>query len=76
MFKRKILFSPNLFLEVFTKEKGIANDLMQFMKQWDDGFYHFQGSTIIYCPTRKQAEEVCRVLDGDFELVFVLFYET
>lgn len=70
---KNFAFRANLFFEVFPKEHGIAGDVKRFMKQNDDGSFCFKGSTIIYCPTRRQAEEVCRVLDGD-RLIFHSFF--
>lgn len=60
---------PNLYLEVFRKEGGVFGDLKRFMKFSDDGKAHFNGSTIIYCPTRKQTEEVCMLLENAHVIV-------
>ncbi|KAB7499658.1 ATP-dependent DNA helicase Q5 [Armadillidium nasatum] len=49
---------PNLFLEVKLKGNSIERDLASSLKSEED----IDGSTIIYCPTKKATEEVARVL--------------
>ena len=50
-----IYFRPNLFLSVSMKSNAM-NDLKSLMVQ-KNGRWEFEGPTIIYCPTKKAAEE-------------------
>ncbi|XP_025833805.1 Werner syndrome ATP-dependent helicase [Agrilus planipennis] len=52
---------PNLYLGVYLKDGGVMNDLKKVMKK-EGNKYNFSGSTIIYCISRKQTEEVARLL--------------
>ncbi|GFN88620.1 werner syndrome ATP-dependent helicase-like protein [Plakobranchus ocellatus] len=54
---------PNLYLSVCSKTGDIANDLKSEMKKKGNKFY-FDGSTIIYCPTKKTTEDVIGALQG------------
>ncbi|XP_030168169.1 Werner syndrome ATP-dependent helicase isoform X2 [Lynx canadensis] len=49
---------PNLYLEVGRKSGNILQDLKQFLVQKTSSTWEFEGSTIIYCPSRKMTEEV------------------
>lgn len=44
---------PNLYLEVKPKNKCVKTDLLPLMKKSEQGNYAPEGSTIIYCPTKK-----------------------
>lgn len=47
---------PNLFFEVFLKS-GIRLDLLPLLQNQEE-----TPKTIVYCPTRNQAEEICNIL--------------
>ncbi|XP_048877228.1 Werner syndrome ATP-dependent helicase homolog isoform X2 [Brienomyrus brachyistius] len=51
---------PNIFLGVRRKSGDILQDLKQFLikKNGLGGDYEFDGSAIVYCPSRKEAERV------------------
>ncbi|KAM5275089.1 bifunctional 3'-5' exonuclease/ATP-dependent helicase WRN isoform 4-T4 [Hipposideros larvatus] len=49
---------PNLYLEVGQKSGNILEDLKQFLVQKESSVWEFEGPTIIYCPSRKMAEQV------------------
>lgn len=51
----------NLYFEVSKKTKSIFFDLNKFMKKSGLKMF-FEGSTIIYCPTKKQTEAVAQEL--------------
>lgn len=51
----------NLYLEVSKKTNSIIYDLNKFIKKNGLKLY-FEGSTIIYCPTKKQTEAVAQEL--------------
>ncbi|XP_050536750.1 bifunctional 3'-5' exonuclease/ATP-dependent helicase WRN-like isoform X2 [Daktulosphaira vitifoliae] len=54
----------NLYFEVFLKTKSIFSDLSKLLKK--DGLkIYFDGATIIYCPTKKQAEAVATELTSN-----------
>ncbi|XP_078578386.1 bifunctional 3'-5' exonuclease/ATP-dependent helicase WRN-like [Branchiostoma floridae x Branchiostoma japonicum] len=54
----------NLFLEVFSKG-NIQHDLKSLMRETSRRFYYeFDGPTIVYCPTRKETENVGQSLKG------------
>ncbi|CAH1246443.1 WRN [Branchiostoma lanceolatum] len=54
----------NLFLEVLGKS-NIQHDLKSLMKETSRRFYYeFDGPTIVYCPTRKETENVGQALKG------------
>lgn len=54
---------PNLYFSVFTKgSNGPMADLEKYMDK-KEGVYSFIGSTIIYCITRKQTEELAAMLE-------------
>ncbi|PIK56337.1 putative Werner syndrome ATP-dependent helicase [Apostichopus japonicus] len=48
----------NLFLEVRCKT-DIVQDFQSIMTKGDRFSYHFDGPTIVYCPTKKATEQVC-----------------
>uniref|UniRef100_A0A673X4R5 ATP-dependent DNA helicase n=1 Tax=Salmo trutta TaxID=8032 RepID=A0A673X4R5_SALTR len=50
---------PNLYLDVNRKSGGVFQDLNGFLKKGD---YEFEGSSIVYCPSRKEAERVTSTL--------------
>ena len=55
---------PNLFLEVHNKT-NMRNDLLSLLYQEKSNGgtrYYFDGTTIIYCPSKKSTEEVTDVL--------------
>ncbi|KRT80493.1 helicase, partial [Oryctes borbonicus] len=53
---------PNLYFSVYLKEnRGIIGDLRNAMTR-NDGEWAFSGSTIIYCNTRKQTEQITDLL--------------
>ncbi|XP_028395826.1 Werner syndrome ATP-dependent helicase-like [Dendronephthya gigantea] len=54
---------PNLYLEV-NKKSNVEQDLSPFLTELSRGTKSFDGSTIIYCPTKKETENVARVLRG------------
>uniref|UniRef100_A0A8C9RD21 DNA 3'-5' helicase n=1 Tax=Scleropages formosus TaxID=113540 RepID=A0A8C9RD21_SCLFO len=47
---------PNIFLDVHYKSGNALQDLKQFLVK--KGEYEFEGPTIVYCPSRKEAERV------------------
>ncbi|KAM4614964.1 bifunctional 3'-5' exonuclease/ATP-dependent helicase WRN [Polymixia lowei] len=49
---------PNLFLDVRRKCGDMIKDMKSFLKRKTGGDYEFEGPTIVYCPTRKEAEKV------------------
>lgn len=54
----------NLYFQVYTKgSNGILNDLKTVM-EYNAGAWKFPGSTIVYCITRSQTEEVASILKG------------
>ncbi|KAK8726097.1 hypothetical protein OTU49_010375 [Cherax quadricarinatus] len=55
---------PNLYIEVRIKKKNILSDLLPLMAKDSCGKYYPEGSTIIYCPTKKATEEVALTLRG------------
>ena len=60
------IFRPNLYLSVQHKS-NMTDDLRDMMVK-QGGQFEFEGPTIIYCPTKKSAEQVeqgvkCKFLD-------------
>uniref|UniRef100_A0A6Q2Z168 DNA 3'-5' helicase n=1 Tax=Esox lucius TaxID=8010 RepID=A0A6Q2Z168_ESOLU len=55
---------PNLYLEVSRKSGGIVQDMKGFLKKAAGGDYAFEGSSIVYCPSRKEAERVSSTLSS------------
>lgn len=53
---------PNLYLDVNRKSGGVFQDLNGFLKKTTGGDYEFEGSSIVYCPSRKEAERVTSTL--------------
>ncbi|XP_065340457.1 bifunctional 3'-5' exonuclease/ATP-dependent helicase WRN-like [Cloeon dipterum] len=53
---------PNLFLAVDLKSGNIADD-MKSLAIKEGSNYRFDGSTIIYCPTKKETEAVTQALE-------------
>ncbi|KAJ7988181.1 hypothetical protein DPEC_G00320950 [Dallia pectoralis] len=53
---------PNLYLDVSRKSGGIVQDLKGFLTKASGGDYAFEGSSIVYCPSRKEAERVTSTL--------------
>ncbi|KAG0716014.1 Werner syndrome ATP-dependent helicase [Chionoecetes opilio] len=53
---------PNLYLEVKLKSKSIMEDLLPLMVRDERGNYLPDGSTIIYCATKKTTEAVASEL--------------
>lgn len=51
----------NLYFEVSRKTNSIISDLNKFIKKSGLKIF-FEGSTIIYCPTKKQTEAVAEEL--------------
>ncbi|XP_023573349.1 Werner syndrome ATP-dependent helicase isoform X2 [Octodon degus] len=49
---------PNLYLEVGRKTANILQDLQPFLVKKTSCEWEFEGSTIIYCPSRKMTEQV------------------
>ncbi|NXH16502.1 WRN helicase, partial [Bucco capensis] len=50
---------PNLYLEVGRQSGNILRDLKQFLtRKGSSSAYEFEGPTIIYCPSRKNTEQV------------------
>lgn len=64
---------PNLYFSVFIKGKnGPLNDLKNYLPRDDDAASN-SGSTIIYCITRKQTEELAELLNGKIFIVSTTF---
>ena len=55
---------PNLYLSVTEKRGKIVEDLKTLMIR-NGASFDFEGATIIYCPTKKIAEEVDRQLKSE-----------
>ncbi|XP_035247569.1 Werner syndrome ATP-dependent helicase homolog isoform X1 [Anguilla anguilla] len=53
---------PNLYLDVHRKSGDLTQDLKQFLVKKSMGDYEFEGPTIVYCPSRKEAERVSSML--------------
>ncbi|KAI1905335.1 hypothetical protein AGOR_G00015040 [Albula goreensis] len=53
---------PNLYLAVQRKSGNILQDLKQFLIKKSMSEYELEGSAIVYCPSRKEAERVSSVL--------------
>ncbi|XP_026797631.3 bifunctional 3'-5' exonuclease/ATP-dependent helicase WRN isoform X1 [Pangasianodon hypophthalmus] len=49
---------PNLYLDVNRKSGDIIQDLKSFLVKKRGGDYEFEGSAIVYCPSKKEAERV------------------
>ena len=56
-------FRPNIFLSVSFKGTDIRRDLQSHMTQQGSKF-HFEGPTIIYCPTKKMTDQVAQIVNG------------
>lgn len=69
---------PNLYLEVKNKVKGIVENFLPFLHKESHGKYATDGSTIVYCPTKKSTEEVFQALSGQcvcFIFIFIFKIE-
>ena len=55
---------PNLYLSVTEKRGKVVEDLKTLMIR-NGASFDFEGATIIYCPTKKIAEEVDRQLKSE-----------
>ncbi|KAM9455992.1 bifunctional 3'-5' exonuclease/ATP-dependent helicase WRN isoform 2-T2 [Clarias gariepinus] len=53
---------PNLYLDVNRKSGDVIQDLKSFLVKKKGGDYEFEGSAIIYCPSKKEAERVTSAL--------------
>ncbi|XP_048028103.1 Werner syndrome ATP-dependent helicase homolog [Megalobrama amblycephala] len=53
---------PNLYLDVNRKSGDIIQDLKQFLVKKKGGGFEFEGSAIVYCPSKKEAERVTAAL--------------
>ncbi|XP_058644644.1 bifunctional 3'-5' exonuclease/ATP-dependent helicase WRN isoform X2 [Onychostoma macrolepis] len=53
---------PNLYLDVNRKSGDVIQDLKQFLIQKKGGGFEFEGSAIVYCPSKKEAERVTAAL--------------
>ncbi|XP_073686167.1 bifunctional 3'-5' exonuclease/ATP-dependent helicase WRN [Garra rufa] len=49
---------PNLYLDVNRKSGDIIQDLKQFLIKKKGGGFELEGSAIVYCPSKKEAERV------------------
>ncbi|XP_026996941.2 Werner syndrome ATP-dependent helicase homolog isoform X1 [Tachysurus fulvidraco] len=53
---------PNLYLDVNRKSGDMIQDLKSFLVKKKSGDYEFEGSAIVYCPSKKEAERVASAL--------------
>ncbi|XP_043107034.1 Werner syndrome ATP-dependent helicase homolog isoform X2 [Puntigrus tetrazona] len=53
---------PNLYLDVNRKCGDVIQDLKQFLIKKKGGGFEFEGSAIVYCPSKKEAERVTAAL--------------
>uniref|UniRef100_A0A672R4P8 ATP-dependent DNA helicase n=1 Tax=Sinocyclocheilus grahami TaxID=75366 RepID=A0A672R4P8_SINGR len=53
---------PNLYLDVNRKSGDVIQDLKQFLIKKKGGGFEFEGSAIVYCPSKKEAERVTAAL--------------
>lgn len=53
---------PNLYLDVNRKSGDVIQDLKRFLVKKKGGGYEFEGSAIVYCPSKKEAERVTTAL--------------
>lgn len=53
---------PNLYLDVSRKSGDVIQDLKRFLVKKKGGGYEFEGSAIVYCPSKKEAERVTAAL--------------
>ncbi|XP_056121525.1 bifunctional 3'-5' exonuclease/ATP-dependent helicase WRN isoform X2 [Rhinichthys klamathensis goyatoka] len=49
---------PNLYLDVNRKSGDAIQDLKRFLVKKKGGGFEFEGSAIVYCPSKKEAERV------------------
>lgn len=49
---------PNLYLDVNRKSGDVTQDLKRFLVKKKGGGFEFEGSAIVYCPSKKEAERV------------------
>ncbi|KAI5614227.1 Werner syndrome ATP-dependent helicase [Silurus asotus] len=53
---------PNLYLDVNRKSGEIIQDLKSFLVKKTGAEYEFEGSAIVYCPSKKESERVTSAL--------------
>ncbi|XP_056591921.1 bifunctional 3'-5' exonuclease/ATP-dependent helicase WRN isoform X2 [Triplophysa dalaica] len=53
---------PNLYLDVSRKSADVIQDLKQFLIKKKGGGLELEGSAIVYCPSKKEAERVTAAL--------------
>ncbi|XP_067290013.1 bifunctional 3'-5' exonuclease/ATP-dependent helicase WRN isoform X2 [Pseudorasbora parva] len=53
---------PNLYLDVNRKSGDVIQDLKQFLVKKKGGGFELEGSAIVYCPSKKEAERVTAAL--------------
>ncbi|XP_030623721.1 Werner syndrome ATP-dependent helicase homolog [Chanos chanos] len=53
---------PNLYLDVKRKSGDIIQDFKQFLIKKRGSDYEFEGPSIVYCPSKKEAERVTAAL--------------
>ncbi|XP_017344220.1 bifunctional 3'-5' exonuclease/ATP-dependent helicase WRN isoform X1 [Ictalurus punctatus] len=53
---------PNLYLDVNRKSGDIIQDLKSLLVKKRGGDYEFEGSAIVYCPSKKETEKVSTAL--------------
>ncbi|XP_051539184.1 bifunctional 3'-5' exonuclease/ATP-dependent helicase WRN-like isoform X1 [Myxocyprinus asiaticus] len=53
---------PNLYLDVNRKSGDVMQDIKRFLIKKKGGDYEFEGSAIVYCPSKKEAERVTAAL--------------
>ncbi|KAA0703606.1 Werner syndrome ATP-dependent helicase -like protein [Triplophysa tibetana] len=53
---------PNLYLDVSRKSADVIRDLKQFLIKKKGGGLELEGSAIVYCPSKKEAERVTAAL--------------
>uniref|UniRef100_A0A8C1MXT8 ATP-dependent DNA helicase n=1 Tax=Cyprinus carpio TaxID=7962 RepID=A0A8C1MXT8_CYPCA len=53
---------PNLYLDVSRKSGDVIQDLKQFLIKKTGGGFALEGSAIVYCPSKKEAERVTAAL--------------
>jgi Werner syndrome ATP-dependent helicase len=58
-----VFFRPNLFLSVNNKSSDVSKDLKAHMTR-NGSKFEFEGSTIIYCPTKKATMETAAIVKG------------
>jgi len=64
----------NLYFEVSRKLSKKTNLLLDIKKFTKDFKHFFEGSTIIYCPTKKETETVANELNSKYKFLLILFF--